>query len=110
MAKRTTAGDRSHLIRIEAPAGTLALAETEIEAKVPAAILPWPIDSQPRERLAAGGVQNQTNYTVNIGYRTDVQPTYIAHELCCTQRVFQILALIPTDRRDALDLTCVVAG
>lgn len=108
--KRITAGERSHLVDILAPAGTFADNETLVEAKVPASIVPWPVGSQPQESLGLGGVQNTTKYTVNIGYRTDVPSSYVAQELCCTQRRFQITAVVPSDRRDALDLTCVVNG
>jgi hypothetical protein len=65
---------------------------------------------QPRENQALGGIQHQTNYTVNVGYRTDVQPSYVVVEQCCTRRRLQIVAVIPTDRRDALDMTCVTNG
>ena len=108
--KRITIGDRSHLVDIVAPAGTLAESESELETRVPAAIAPWPISAQPRESLSMGGVQNQTNYTVNIGYRTDVLPQFALVERCCTERRFQIVAIVPTEYRDGLNLTCVTNG
>lgn len=108
--RRTTAGDRSHTVTIQAPAGTLLDTDSDVEVNVPAAIAAWPISAQPRENQALGGIQNQTNYTVNVGYRTDVQPAFVVLEQCCTQRRFQIVAVIPTDRRDALDMTCVTNG
>ena len=108
--RRLTIGDRSHLVDILAPPGTLADSETEVETKVPAAIAAWPIGVQPRESLQAGGVQNQTNYTVNIAYRTDLPTSFALQERCCTERRFQIVAIIPTDQRDGLNLTCVTAG
>lgn len=105
-----TVGDRSHALTIHAPAGTLAPTDSTVERGVPAAILGWPVASQPREFLQLGGVQSQTHYTVNVSYRTDIQPTFVLVEECCTQRRFQIVAIIPTDRRDGLDITCVTSG
>jgi head-tail adaptor len=108
--RRTTAGERKHQVTIQALPGMSAEADAEIEAHVPAAISAWPISAQPRESLAAGGVQNATMYTVNISYRTDVSVSQQLVEECCTERQFQIVAIVPTDRRDALDLTCVTNG
>ena len=108
--KRVTAGDRSHSVDILAPAGTLAVDETEVETRVPAAIDAWPITAQSRESLAIGGLQSQTMYTVNISYRTDVLLSHVLAERCCTERRFQIVSVVPTKRRDALDLTCVTNG
>jgi hypothetical protein len=107
--KRITAGERSHNVDIIAPAGTLAEADTEVEVMVPASIVPWPVSSQRGESMGLGGVQNQTVYTVNINYRTDVPSSYVLQERCCTMRRFQVTAVVPADKRDSLDLTCVTA-
>ncbi len=109
--KRITAGDRSHLVNILAPAGTLlANEEALVDTNVAASIVPWPISSQRGESCGGGGIQNQTVYTVNIGYRTDVPSSYVLQELCCTERRFQVMAVVPSDKRDSLDLTSVTAG
>jgi hypothetical protein len=42
--------------------------------------------------------------------RTDLSPAYQVVEECCTQRRFSIVAIVPSDRRDAVDMTCVTAG
>lgn len=111
MAERHyTLGDRSHQVTIIAPAGTLLDSDSEVEARVPAAIEAWPIAFQRPENLQGGGVQSSTRYTVNIGYRTDVVQAYQILEQCCTQRRFQIEAIVPTQRRDGLNMTCVTAG
>lgn len=109
-ARRVTAGDRSHLLTIQAPAGTIAALESEIEEHVPAAITVTPIEFQRPEALGGGGLQAQTSYTVNVGYRTDLRPDFVLVEECCTERRFQIVAIIPTDRRDAIEMRCVTAG
>lgn len=108
---RTTAGDRSHLVTIHAPAGTIAEDAADVEADVPVAIEAWPVSSQPQEATGLGGVQSATYYTVTMGYRTDVRPSYVLLEQCCTQRRLQIVAPpVPTDRRDALGMTCVASA
>lgn len=108
--RRTTAGERSHLVDILAPAGTLADDEGIVEEAVSASVVPWPISAQRGEAMGLGGVQGQTMYTVNITYRTDVPSSFVLQERCCTRRRFQILAVVPADKRDSLDLTCVTNG
>lgn len=96
---------------IEAPIGVLdeSLA-VNVEQSVPMALTVLPLAFQPRENLAVGGLQTATLYTAQCRYRTDIRPNFVLRELCCTQRVFQILAIIPGDQRDVLDMTCVTNG
>jgi head-tail adaptor len=104
------AGDLTHTVTIVAPAGVAAATETEIERRVPAAITPVPVAFQSKEGLAAGGMQSATTYVVSVRYRTDVSPAYVLVEECHTRRRFQVVAIVPTDRADAIDMTCVTAG
>lgn len=108
--KPLTSGQLSHTLTIEAPAGTLAVLASDVATRVPAAITVVPPQFQSREGLQLGGVQSQTVYTVSLRWRTDVQPSYVLIEDCCTLRRFQILNIVPSDRRDALDMTCVTSG
>lgn len=108
---RVTAGDRKHEITIQAPIGVLdESAAVTVEEGVRMAITVLPLPFQQREQLRIGGVGSQTLYTVTCTYRTDVQPSYVLLEQCCTQRTFQIVAIIPSDRRDVLAMTCVTNG
>lgn len=109
-SKPIRSGDLSHRGSIVAPAGTLAVAEQVVAAQVPASIVVVPVQFQSPERFAGGGVQAQTSYTVSIRYRTDVQASYLFVEECCTRRRFEILAVTPSDRRDAVDMRCVTVG
>ncbi len=104
-------GELRHQVTIQAPLGVLSESvavdvDTSVPMKIEALALPF----QPREQLDAGGLQTQTIYTVACRYRTDMRPAYVLKELCCTQRTFQILAIIPSDRKDQLDMTCVTSG
>lgn len=108
--RRVTAGDRSHLVTIKAPAGTVAENEETIEEHVPAAITVTPIEFQRPEGLGVGGLQSQVAYTVNMGYRTDLRHSFVLEEECCTARTFQIISMVPADRRDAIEMRCVTAG
>lgn len=104
-------GNLRHRVTIEAPAGVLHETDpVEVQSSVPMAITVLPLAFQPRELLAHGGLQTSTLYTLQCRYRTDVRPAYTLRELCCTQRVFQILAIIPGNLRDTLDMTCVTNG
>ena len=105
-AAQLRAGDFSHRVTLFAPAGTLAVGDSTLDTEVRARI--QAVTAQQREQLAIGGIQGQTIYIVTIRYRTDVQSDLVVVEECCTQRRFQILSIIPTDRREALELTCVV--
>lgn len=109
-SKPLRAGDLSHTGSIIAPAGTLAADEVEVDSEVPASIVAVPVAFQSPERIAVGGVQAQTVYTVSTRYRTDVQPSYVFVEDCCTQRRFEILSVVPSDRRDAIDMRAVTVG
>jgi hypothetical protein len=103
------ASDLRHSVTIHAPAGTLDQVARDVETGVPAAITVTPVPFQTPERLAAGGLQAQTLYSIGLRYRTDLRPDYVLVEECCTQRQFQILAIVPSDRRDAIDMRCVTA-
>lgn len=109
-SKPLRAGDLSHTVTIKAPAGVAAAGETTIETGVAAAITVDMAAFQTPEALAAGGLATQTRYTVSVRYRTDIVASYVIEEECCTQRTFQIVGVIPSDRRDALDLRCVTAN
>lgn len=105
------AGQLRHVVTIQAPLGVLSdSGPVDIQTSVPAAVVVLPPQFQPREALALGGLQNQTIYTLTCRYREDVRPAYVLREECCTRRVFQILAIIPSDMRDWLDMTCVTNG
>jgi head-tail adaptor len=105
-----TAGELSHRITIEAPAETLAPTATTLETSVPAAITVLSPQFQAREAYAHGGLTGQLFYMVSVRYRTDLKSSYVFQEECCTQRRFQIQSVIPSDRRDAIDMMCVTAG
>jgi hypothetical protein len=109
-SKPLVAGDLRHTVMIVAPAGVLAATESEVDSGVPTSIVVAPNLFQRTESLAVGGLQAQTVYTVSVRYRTDLSPAYTLVEECCTQRRFQIVAIVPSDRRDAVDMTCVTAG
>lgn len=105
------AGDLRHTVTIQAPIGVLDEAvAVNIASEVPAAIAVVPLAFQQRETLAGGGLRTQTLYNVTVRYRTDLLASYVVNEQCCTQRVFQILAIIPGDRRDITEMTCVTNG
>jgi hypothetical protein len=106
------ASDLWHSLTVHAPAGTqetVAAAE-DLFTRVPAAITVVPVQFQSPERLDLGGVQSATRYVVSLRYRTDVKADYVLVEECCTARRFQILSIVPSDRRDAIDMTCVTSG
>lgn len=95
---------------IVAPAGTLAVDESVVEAHVPMSVTVLPPQFQGREAQAGGALQTQTVYTVGARYRTDLSASYVLVEECCTERRFQIISIVPSDRRDAVDMTCVTQG
>lgn len=109
-SKPLRAGDLRHYLTLEAPAGAIDVEASDLETHVPAAITVVPVNFQNRENQQAGGLQTATAYTVTVRYRTDLVASYVWREECCTQRRFQILSIIPSDRRDAVDMTCVTAG
>jgi len=105
------AGELRHEMTMRAPIGVLHETDAvDVDTQVYMKIEPLPLAFQQREQLAAGGLNTATTYTLTCRYRTDVRPAYVFVEHCCTQRTFQIVAIIPRDRRDALDLTCVTSG
>lgn len=104
------ASDLRHYVTISAPAGVLSADATVVVEREPASIAVTPPNFQRNEALAAGGLQTQTLYTVSLRYRTDLRADYAIVEECCTERRFQILSIVPSDRRDAIDMTCVTAG
>lgn len=104
------AGELSHRIGIVAPAGTRAVTEQDVAIGEAAAISVLPPQFQARESLQAGGLQTATQHMVSVRYRDDLLPSDVIVEECCTQRRFQILSIVPSDRRDAIDMMCVMAG
>lgn len=105
------AGSLSHRVTVEAPLGVLSDTDAvNIATSLPVAVVVVPLQFQAKESLAAGGLHTQTLYTVTCRYREDMQASFVLREECCTHRVFQILAIIPSDRRETLDMTCVTNG
>lgn len=108
---RFSAGTLRHRVTIRAPIGVLHETEpVDVATSVPMQIDVAPASNQSRERLDLGGLQTQTIYSVICRYREDVRPAYVLVETCCTRRTFQILAVIPSDRLDSTEMTCVTAG
>ncbi len=104
------AGDLRHHVTITAPAGVLnETLPVVVESSIPMRITVLPPAFQARESLNLGGLQTQTIYTVSCRYRTDIKPAFVLVEQCCTQRTFQILSIVPSDRQDAVDMTCVTS-
>jgi hypothetical protein len=104
-------GNLRHRVDIEAPIGVLHETDAvRIGSSVPMALTVLPLAFQAREALGLGGIQSGTLYTAQCRYRTDIKPSFILREKCCTKRVFQIVAIIPGNRRDTLDMTCVTSG
>ena len=109
--KPLRAGDLRHAVTVTAPIGVLHESEAvDVATAVPAKIEVVPLAFQQRENLQTGGLRTSTLYTVTLRYRTDLRPSYVLQEACCTERTFQILAIVPTDRRDAIEMTCVTSG
>jgi hypothetical protein len=105
------AGELRHTVSITAPIGVLDEAvAVDVATSVPAKIEVVPLAFQRRENLQTGGLRTETLYSVTMRYRTDMEASYVLREACCTERLFQILAIIPSDRRDAIEMTCVTNG
>lgn len=105
------AGELRHSVTIQAPIGVISdTVTTDVDEHVPMKIEVLPPAFQQREQLAGGGLSTQTLYTVTCRYRTDLLASYTLIEQCCTQRTFQILSIVPRDKRDAVDMTCVTNG
>jgi len=104
-------GELRHTVTVVAPIGVLDESESvTVDSDVPTRIEALPAQFQQREILATGGLRTQTLYTVGMRYRTDLRASYVLQENCCTQRLFQILAVVPSDRRDSIEMTCVTNG
>ena len=102
-------GELRHIVSVQAPIGVLSeTVAVNVDPYVRVKITVLPLAFQGREALGLGGVQAQTIYTVTARYREDISRSYVLREQCCTQRVFQIVAIVPGDRRDVIDMTCVV--
>ena len=105
------AGSLKHIVDVQAPIGVLDEANAVTVAEgVRAAIDVLPLAFQQREQIQVGGLRTQTLYTVTCRYRTDLRPDLVLLEQCCTRRTFQILAIIPSDQRESIDMTCVTNG
>jgi hypothetical protein len=104
-------GSLRHRVTVQAPIGVLDETQpVDVGTGVPMALEPLPLPFQRNEFLASGGLQTQTLYTATCRYREDIRTAYILREECCTQRVFQILSIIPGERQDSLGMTCVTNG
>ena len=104
-------GQLRHTVTIQAPIGVLSeTVPVDVATSVPTKIEVVPLAFQQRENLAGGGLRTQTLYNVAMRYRTDLKASYVLVENCCTQRTFQIVAIIPSDRRDMTEMTCVTNG
>lgn len=104
-------GQMRHRLTLHAPAGTRGDGTAvDLLSGLPAKIEAVPLQFQQQERLAAGGIQGQTLYNIAMRYHDEIAKDLELHEECCLQRTFQILQMIPSDKMDWLDLTCVVAG
>lgn len=102
-------GQMRHRVTLHAPEGTHgAGSPDDLATGIPAKIEAVPLQFQQQERLAAGGVKGQTLYSITIRYRDDVTSDLVLVEECCMEREFQILSIIPDDRLQFLDMTCVV--
>ena len=105
------AGDLSHIVDVVAPVGVLSESvETSVASDVPTRIEVLAPPFQPTEGLATGGLRTDTRYALTMRYRTDIRASYVLREQCCTQRTFQIIVVIPSSKRDRLDLNCVTNG
>lgn len=105
-----SAGSYRHRLDIWDPSRVQSPEDVLVEDGVPAAINVVPLNFQSFERMQAGGLQASTTYTVVIRYRTDLTEAMVLHETCCTKRKFQILAIVPDERRSKLEMQCVTTG
>jgi head-tail adaptor len=104
-------GQMRHRLTLYAPQGTRGDGTAaNLLTGIPARIEAVPLQFQQQERLAAGGIQAQTLYNIQVRYHEDIAKDLELHEECCTQRTFQIVSMIPSDKLDWLDLTCLTAG
>lgn len=105
-----SSGDLKHNVTVYAPAGVLDDDAVNVDAGVPAKIEVLPPAFQARESLALGGPRTQTLYNVTVRYREDLKASFVLNEECHTQRAFQILSVVPSDRGDFVEMTCVTNG
>lgn len=113
MAKRQRlyAGEMTHRVDVVAPVGVLdEVNPVDVVTDMPVRIDTLPPAFQPAESFSAGGLNTHVKYNVATHYRTDMRLSYVLQERCCTERTFQIVAIIPGDRRDMLEMTCVTNG
>lgn len=113
MAKRQrlTSGDLKHQVTVFAPPTVLHETEAvDVATDVPAKIEVLPPAFQANEAQALGGPRTATKYNVTTRYRTDIRASFVIRELCCTQREFQIVAVVPGNDRDQLEMTCLTNG
>lgn len=103
------AGEYRHRLTLHAPEGTRGTGTAQdLATSIPAKITAVPLQFQQQERLAAGGQNVQTLYAIVVRYREDVATDLHWIEECCTERVFQILSIIPDDKLSELEMTCIV--
>lgn len=103
-------GEMRHRLTLHAPQGTYGSGTaTDIATGIPAKITAVPLQFQQQERLAVGGINSQTLYAIEIRYRDDLEKNYQLVEECCTERTFNIVQMIPSDKLDWWSLTCLVA-
>lgn len=105
-------GEMRHRLTLHAPEGTHGTGDpapaVDLATSIPAKITAVPLQFQQQERLASGGQNVQTLYSIQVRYRDDVEHQFEWREECCTKRTFQILSSIPDDKLSELDMTCVV--
>jgi head-tail adaptor len=96
-----------HRLTLHAPEGTRnSGSPADLASGVRAQITALTI--QERERLGLGGLTSQTVYIIRMAYRSDVDTDLILVEECCSQRRFQIVNMVPSDRNERLEITAVV--
>lgn len=112
--KRVSVGAMRHVVTIQLPGGSISPTGGIVEGDpqtiaehVPMSIQALDVQSYASERIAAGGLQGTTMYTVQCRYRTDFTGQAVLVEECCTQRRLEVLSLAPTDRNEALEMLCV---
>ena len=107
-------GQMRHRLTIYAPEGTYGTGDpapaANVATGIPAKIEAMPLQFQQQERLAAGGLARQTLYNITVRYREDIDAQFQLVEECCMERRFNIVAMIPSDKMDWLELTCLVAN
>lgn len=106
---RFSSGEMTHRVTLYAPEGAFDVASAgDIATGIPAKIIAVPLEFQRREHIGAGGLQSTTAYTVMVRYREDIRTDHILIEECHTERRFHIVSIVPNERGDGLELTCIV--